>query len=110
MGLRFGSIMIRWLRDNPKNLSDLSTQWFQRLIDVTYMKIGWFLVELLMFWCRWHFWLGRCLTWGVAPPKRVIRSAHKAALNAFPPQLPYRRAERQKMQTEPQGVVCCRMR
>ena|SRR2546423_10669488 len=30
-------------------ISDLNTQWFQQLIDVTYMKIGWFLVELLMF-------------------------------------------------------------
>jgi hypothetical protein len=30
---------------------------------VTYMKIGWFLVELLMF----SFWLGRCIMWGFAP-------------------------------------------
>jgi hypothetical protein len=30
-------------------MSDLYPQWFQRLIDVTYMKIGWLLVELLMF-------------------------------------------------------------
>jgi hypothetical protein len=40
----------------------------------------------------------------------LIRFAHKAALNAFPRQIPYRRTEKQKMQTEPQGVVCCRMR
>ena len=39
----------------------------------------------------------------------LMRSAHKAALNAFPRQIPYRRAEKQKMETEPQGVVCCRM-
>src|SRR2546423_1856581 len=44
-----GVSLVRWLRDNLKNVSDLNTQWFQRLIDVTYMKIGWFLMELLMF-------------------------------------------------------------
>ena len=60
MGLRLGSIRIRWLRDNPKNMLDLNPQWFQRLIDVTYMKIGWFLVELLMFGVDGIF------GWGVA--------------------------------------------
>jgi hypothetical protein len=46
-------------------MSDLNLQWFQRLIDVTYMKIGWFLVELLMFGVDGIF------GWGVASPEAL---------------------------------------
>jgi hypothetical protein len=60
--------------------ADLNTQWFQQLIDVTYMKIGWFLVELLMF----SFCLGRCIMWAFAPityrDANTLKRTHGAQL------------------------------
>jgi len=44
-------------------------QWFQQLIDVTYMKIGWFLVELLMFSVWVAFLVGALHGVGLCPVK-----------------------------------------
>ena len=87
MRLRFGSVMVRWLWDNLKDISDLNTQWFQQLIDVTYMKIGWFLVELLM-WVA--FLVGALHGVGLCPVKtsraaRSLGEMWKGGAFCFPP-------------------------